>query len=147
MSNRTLTVTLVISLMLLIVVGLLASRIGGYRIRASHQIKIGRLTLNSNHILPGVPVNVSYDIINPVGIDDASLMVVRTAKSSTAIGKVSPAELETGKFTIKMPCDSDIYEETQSSKARLVLISDEKGVLAQSGPFTMLPPGPECAYQ
>jgi len=130
-----------------IVLGLIASQVGGSRIRASHEIQIGRLLLSSDQVLPGVPVHITYDLVDIEGVNDIAMIMVRTAEESVVVGEVSTTELGEGRFTAVVPCSSDLYEQAQKSKARFVLISDNSGVLAQSGTFEMLPPGPDCVYQ
>jgi|GEM_PF-2570555 hypothetical protein len=147
MSRIVTTISVLVVLMGSIVVALVASQIGGSRIRASHQMSIGQLSLASNKVLPGVPVNVTYDIIDIVGIEDASIIMVRTSEESVAIGEVSSVQLGTGKFTIQVPCNSDVISKAADNKARLVLVSEQQGVLAQSDAISILPAGPDCFYR
>jgi hypothetical protein len=147
MPRTIITVGVLVTMVGLIVVALVASQVGGARIRASHQISIGQLLLSSDKVLPGVPVNVRYDMINVAGIEDASMIMVRTSEESVAIGEVSAAELGKGRFTVRVPCSSEIYEQARRNKARFVLVSGNYGVLAQSGSFSILPPGPDCIYK
>lgn len=147
MPRTMLTVGTLVGIVSLIVVALVASQIGGSRIRASHQISIGQLSLSSDKVLPGVPVTVTYDLISIRGIEDASMIMVRTSEESVAIGEVSSTDLGTGRFTVRVPCSSEIYEQAKKNKARFVLVSNDQGVLAQSGSFSILPPGPDCIYR
>lgn len=146
MPRTQITIIVLVVIVGLIVIALVASEIGGSRIRASHQVSIGQLSLTSDKILPGVPVNVTYDLINLIGIEDASMLMVRTSEESVAIGEISSTELGTGRFTVQLPCSSEMYEQAKKNKARFVLISANHGVLAQSGSFSILPPGPDCLY-
>lgn len=146
MPRMMITVGTLVGVVTLIVVALVGSQIGGSRIRASHQVSIGQLLLSSDQVLPGVPVSVTYDLININGIKDASMIMVRTSEESVVIGEVTSTELGIGKFTVRVPCSGEIYEQAKKNKARFVLVSNDYGVLAQSGSFSILPPGPDCLY-
>ncbi len=147
MTRAQITVVVLIALVLLVVLGLVASRVGGSAIRTSGQVRIGQLELSSNKILPGAPVTVSYDLIELDAVDDASMVMVRTPTESIVISEVSRAELGNGTFIVTVPCEK--YEALEKNKAgRFVLVlNKDQRVLAQSEQFTLLPAGPECIYK
>jgi len=146
MTHSQITVIVVLVLVLLIVLGLIASHVGGSAIRTSGELRIGELSLSTDKILPGAPVTVQYNMISFGSIDDASMVMVRTPHDSLVVGEVSKAQLNTGNFLVKVPCDQSVYMGNKN-EARFVLISNkDQHVIAQSNMFSLLPPGPECVY-
>jgi len=147
MTRLQITVGILLTLVVLVVLGLVASQVGGSSIRTSGQARIGQLILSSNKILPGAPVTVSYDLIELGAVDAASMVMVRTPTESVVVGEVTKEALQNGTFVVTVPCNK--YEELEINKAgRFVLVlNKDQRVLAQSEPFTLLPAGPECIYK
>lgn len=147
MSRSQIAVVVLVVLMLVVVLGLIASRLGGSTIRTSGQVQIGQLTLSSEMVLPGTRVTFSYDMLNLDSVDDALIVMVRTPRDSMVIGEVSRDALGSGIFWVTVPCAK--YDELeQDEKGRFVLVSNlDQRVLAQSDQFTFLPAGRDCMYQ
>lgn len=147
MTRFQITVVVLVAMVLIVVLGLIASQVGGSSIRTSGEVRIGQLILSSNKILPGAPVTVTYNLIELGAIDDASIVMVRTPTESVIISAVTKEEIGDGTFIVTVPCEK--YEQLEKDKAgRFVLVLNrDQRVLAQSEPFTLLPAGPECIYR
>jgi len=147
MTKFQVTITVVVAVMVLLVVGILASQVGGSSIRTSGQFGIGELVLSSYKVLPGVPVTMTYDLIDIDGVRGASIVMMRTPQESVVISDVAGDMVASGRITVEVPCSSEVYKQVEGNKASFVLVRNEdERVLAQSRVFTLLPPGPDCLY-
>lgn len=119
---------------ILIIIGLLASRIGGIAIRnsATH-LERGTISL-SQPALRGVPVTVRWGV--PPAHETTPLVLSLRDRTGEQVLPLRQASATAGQ--IVLPCTGDETNVTLLVRAA----SDE--LLLASGTITLLPPGPEC---
>ena len=125
----------VAGLVALLVLGILAGRIGGTAIRSS-VVQVANVPLTATSpLVPGVPAQVSWAV--PAGAEVRAVQVVlRDLVQEYELGQ---GQLVDGALTGRIPCDIE-------GEASLVLRDQVTGAALGFVVVEVLPPGPECVF-
>lgn len=118
----------------LIVVMILASRVGGIGIRGINRPGEMLDVLVSEPLLRGVPIVVRWEPGEQA--QGMVLVEVRTAEGEQLIGQGSFAE---GRASVVVPCD------LAADRVALTLLADDTGAVLAQRTVDLLPAGEECA--
>ncbi len=144
MERKTLFIWALVGLFGVVIVMLAAMRVGGVSIRSAGNIRVmGKLRLDNELLSRGVPVNVKYDPGQIQSNSQVIVLGVRSASEEAVIKGIPPIALTTGMFAVVIPCAEEVVS---SGDVRLVLMDEQKLVLAQSENLKLAPAGPECFY-
>jgi hypothetical protein len=132
------------ALLVVVLISVVAVQIGGVSIRSTSRTHIiGSLTTATRTLVPGVPVVVRAEGVEPQP-SAAMILLMRLPEANVAVRQIESQELQRGSFSINVPCDSSVAAE-EPIPTRLILIDRvSQAVLAQSNQLSLLPPGPDC---
>lgn len=136
-------IALSVTVVIMIVLGVLAMRVGGVSIRsASQTYKMGKLEVASKVLLPGVPATVEITLESLRAIKTSPILLLRLSTETVVVDEITRVELTEGRARVVLPCSSGVGK---SQRARLVLVDGgSRNILAQSESLTILEPGPDC---
>lgn len=131
--NTTLTyVSLSIGALLLIGIGLIVDRVGGFAIRTDDVSSSISLSF-SQPSLRGVPLTIRWQ-----GQQQGNFAVTMQLISPSGTVVLGSGKLFSGSMHITIPCA------LPESPARLELIDTSTRAILASSPIDILPPGPDC---
>jgi hypothetical protein len=115
---------------------------------ASLTYEIGRLDVRNGVLLPGTPIDISFEPSLLREQSGAALLLLRLVDGTLEVAQVEIASGGQGPVQVKLPCDVGESVASKGAAARLVLIEEQsQAVLAQSQELKLLPPGPDCAWR
>ena len=138
MRNIFITIIGLIVLVIVIMLGLMVSKIGGISIRSS--LRHGNtLTISfSEPILPGVPALINWQDLSALD-NQRSVNIVLRGEAGEYI--LSNAKLSEGQAIIIIPCDYD------SSITSLVIRDSLNAEVLARQTISLMPPGRDCALK
>lgn len=134
MRSVTIAVLVLVGVIALLVIGILAGRVGGVAIRSQGALVTPLTITVSEPVLRGVPTVVRWDQAAAIEADVLTL-VYRDASAEHAVGQ---AHVREGRGTITLPCQDD------GGSGSIVLKRADTGQVVAWQEVVVAAPGPEC---